>query len=57
MEIGKRFAQASALGATLAMAAIVGKLQAIPVRRSRSAAAPGAMAAPAPSRRPPSRRS
>jgi hypothetical protein len=48
MEIGKRFAQASALTATLAMAAIVGNAQANPLPPKSVAAAPGAMAAPAP---------
>ena len=49
MEIGKRFAQASALTATVAMAAIVGDTrQREPAAAEDGAAAPGAMAAPAP---------
>ena len=48
MEISKRFAQASALTATIAMAAIVGNAQANPLPPKSVAAVPGAMAAPAP---------
>jgi hypothetical protein len=48
MEFGKRFAQASALTATVAMAAIVGTAQANPLPPKASAASPGMMAAPAP---------
>src|SRR4051794_11658084 len=48
MEIGKRFAQASALTATLAMAAIVGNAQANPLPPKSAAAANSAIAAPAP---------
>src|SRR3954454_19664541 len=48
MEIGKRFAQASALTATLAMAAIVGNAQANPLPPKSAAAVVAAMAAPAP---------
>src|SRR3954449_10647893 len=48
MDLGKRFAQASALTATVAMAAIVGTAQASPLPPKTSAASPGLMAAPAP---------
>ena len=48
MDFGKRFAQASALTATVAMAAIVGNAQASPLPPKSVAAVPGAMAAPAP---------
>src|SRR3954466_12563801 len=48
MDFGKRFAQASALTATVAMAAIVGTAQANPLPPKASAASPGLMAAPAP---------
>src|SRR4051812_3803388 len=48
MEVSKRFAQAGALTATLAMAAIVGNAQASPLPPKSVAAAPGAMSAPAP---------
>src|SRR4051812_22151442 len=48
MEVSKRFAQAGALTATLAMAAIVGNAQASPLPPKSVATFPGAMAAPAP---------
>jgi predicted acyl esterase len=48
MVISKRFAQAGALTATLAMAAIVGNAQANPLPPKSVAAVPGTMAAPAP---------
>ena len=48
MEFGKRLAQASALTATVALAAIVGNAQASPLPPKSVAAVPGAMAAPAP---------
>src|SRR3954463_3287304 len=48
MEIGKRFAQASALTATIAMAAIVGNAQANPLPPKSAAAANSAIVAPAP---------
>src|SRR4051794_4964548 len=48
MDFGKRFAQAGALSATLALAAIVGNAQASPLPPKATAASPGLMAAPAP---------
>ena len=57
MDIGKRFAQASALTATLAMAAIVGNAQANPLPPKSVAAARARWPRPRPSRRPPCRRS
>jgi X-Pro dipeptidyl-peptidase len=48
MDFGKRFARASALTATVAMAAIVGTAQASPLPPKSAAVSPGVMAAPAP---------
>jgi hypothetical protein len=48
MEFGKRFAQASALTATLALATVVGTASAAPIPPKTAAAGNSAMAAPAP---------